>query len=443
MLKTIFWIWLILVIIGLVVYRGEVNLGVFVQEIKNCFRFRPISTIIVLIIIVMAVSSCNDKSSQDKGNAAEDTETSVVPEKNMPKTESAVADGRSSVIETSSSNNSVKKAADIAGKNVVKESMSNDVEEYDVDEYDNADEYDDTEEYGDTDEYDDTNENGYDSTIWSTDYLFWHLKEYDFSKIENLVEVAEEFWSKKDELEANNDPVSVKLNSKVFSADYYSLTSERSNYVYVGDMEDNRPSGFGVLSLLFEDEGCYRPIYCGNFKDGRFDGTGIKLQDYDVNLIYSVNNVIEMGMLPTNDVNDYVESISYIGNFSKGNQNGFGMSIKYPDLDAYLNFLPGGTSELADLYLVNSGIELNIGTNKNGELQGDDCYIYSNKYLLYEGDMKAGKMNGDGVEYYSNSDQIKYEGHFRKGIFDGKGVMYDENGKIIYDGKWKNGDYAS
>ena len=49
MLKTIFWIWLILVIIGLVVYRGEVNLGVFVQEIKNCFRFRPISTIIVLI----------------------------------------------------------------------------------------------------------------------------------------------------------------------------------------------------------------------------------------------------------------------------------------------------------------------------------------------------------------------------------------------------------
>lgn len=83
MLKTIFWIWLILVIIGLVVYRGEVNLGVFVQEIKNCFRFRPISTIIVLIIIVMAVSSCNDKSSQDKGNAAEDTETSVVPEKNI------------------------------------------------------------------------------------------------------------------------------------------------------------------------------------------------------------------------------------------------------------------------------------------------------------------------------------------------------------------------
>ena len=57
--------------------------------------------------------------------------------------------------------------------------------------------------------------------------------------------------------------------------------------------------------------------------------------------------------------------------------------------------------------------------------------------------MKAGKMNGYGVEYYSNSDQIKYEGHFRKGKYDGKGVMYDENGKIIYDGKWKNGDYAS
>lgn len=438
MLKTIFWIWLVLVIIGLIVYRGEVNLGVFVQEIKNCFRFRPISTIIVLIIIVMAISSCNDKSSQDKGNAAENNETSVAPEKNKTETEGTVVDERSSVIETASSNNSVKKAAEFAGQNVVKESVSDDIEEYD-----DIDEYEDTYEYDDEDEYDDTDENGYDSTIWSTDYLFWYLKEYDFCEIKNLVEVAEGFWNQKAELETSNEPVPVKLNSKVFSADYYSLTSERSNYVYVGDMEDNRPSGFGVLSLAFEDEGCYRPIYCGNFKDGRFDGTGIKMQDYNTNLIFDVTNVIEMGMLPTDDINDYVESISYIGNFSKGEQNGFGILIKYPDLDAYLNFLPGGTSELADLYLANSGIELRIGTNKKGVLQGNDCYIYSNKYLLYEGEVKDGKMNGDGTEYYPSSDQIKYEGHFRKGKYDGKGVMYDENGKIIYDGKWKNGDYAS
>ena len=75
--------------------------------------------------------------------------------------------------------------------------------------------------------------------------------------------------------------------------------------------------------------------------------------------------------------------------------------------------------------------------------QGKDCYIYSNKYLLYEGEVKDGKMNGDGTEYYPSSDQIKYEGHFRKGKYDGKGIMYDENGKIVYDGKWKNGDYAS
>ena len=102
MLKTIFWIWLILVIIGLIVYRREVNLGVFVQEIKNCFRFRPISTIIVLIIIVVAISSCSHKSSQDKVNAAENKEISVVPEKNKAKTEGAVADERSSVIKISS-----------------------------------------------------------------------------------------------------------------------------------------------------------------------------------------------------------------------------------------------------------------------------------------------------------------------------------------------------
>lgn len=55
----------------------------------------------------------------------------------------------------------------------------------------------------------------------------------------------------------------------------------------------------------------------------------------------------------------------------------------------------------------------------------------------------AGKRMEMELNTDSNSDQIKYEGHFRKGKYDGKGVMYDENGKIIYDGKWKNGDYAS
>ena len=440
MVKSLFWIWLLLTIIGLVCNHKNVKLETFVQDIKKCFKYSPVSSTIIVVIIVIVISICNQKLFGNKETSVENKESPVVSEEQaMQNADSMAAVEDNTDIEVPSGNRKAKSGVEIAREKANKENS----EGQDISQDDSFQESVDEDSEITADEPQEDFDAGRDSPIWSTDYLFWYLKEYDFSKIENLVDVAEEFWSKKDELEANNDPVSVKLNSKVFSADYYSLTSERSNYVYVGDMEDNRPSGFGVLSLLFEDEGCYRPIYCGNFKDGRFDGTGIKLQDYDVNLIYSVNNVIEMGMLPTNDVNDYVESISYIGNFSKGNQNGFGMSIKYPDLDAYLNFLPGGTSELADLYLVNSGIELNIGTNKNGELQGDDCYIYSNKYLLYEGDMKDGKMNGDGVEYYSNSDQIKYEGHFRKGKYDGKGVMYDENGKIIYDGKWKNGDYAS
>ena len=30
-----------------------------------------------------------------------------------------------------------------------------------------------------------------------------------------------------------------------------------------------------------------------------------------------------------------------------------------------------------------------------------------------------------------------------KNKYHGKGKLYNENGKLIYNGKWENGDYAS
>ena len=67
----------------------------------------------------------------------------------------------------------------------------------------------------------------------------------------DYVDTAENFL----EQEANSTPVYLKLNKKMIGDDYYSLTSNESEYTYVGGMDDNRPSGFGVLKIWSIDAG--------------------------------------------------------------------------------------------------------------------------------------------------------------------------------------------
>ena len=69
--------------------------------------------------------------------------------------------------------------------------------------------------------------------------------------------------------------------------------------------------------------------------------------------------------------------------------------------------------------------------------------MYVNGKLLYDGEMKNDQPNGKGKLYYPNSDILKYEGSFKNGEYNGKGTEYSEEGKEIYSGKWKNGDYDS
>lgn len=71
----------------------------------------------------------------------------------------------------------------------------------------------------------------------------------------DYVDTAENFLEQEAELEANSTPVYLKLNKKMIGDDYYSLTSNESEYTYVGGMDDNRPSGFGVLKIWSRDAG--------------------------------------------------------------------------------------------------------------------------------------------------------------------------------------------
>ena len=61
----------------------------------------------------------------------------------------------------------------------------------------------------------------------------------------------------------------------------------------------------------------------------------------------------------------------------------------------------------------------------------------------YEGFVVNGVKMGYGKEYYSNTETVKYEGYFYDGKRFGKGVLYDRNGRIEYDGLWKNDEVYS
>ena len=56
--------------------------------------------------------------------------------------------------------------------------------------------------------------------------------------------------------------------------------------------------------------------------------------------------------------------------------------------------------------------------------------------------MKNDKRDGRGTQYQSGSTAVLYEGEFKNDAYHGRGILYDENGQVVYSGKWKNGDYA-
>ena len=60
--------------------------------------------------------------------------------------------------------------------------------------------------------------------------------------------------------------------------------------------------------------------------------------------------------------------------------------------------------------------------------------------LQLEGNFVDGCLNGEGKEYFEDTGSLKYEGNFVDGKYDGKGILYDENGKVIYEGIFVNGE---
>ncbi len=82
----------------------------------------------------------------------------------------------------------------------------------------------------------------------------------------------------------------------------------------------------------------------------------------------------------------------------------------------------------------NDGDSFN-GFYRKGRVNGEGSYSWANGNR-YDGEWVDGIIAGKGI--FTWSDGKSYEGEWQKGKRNGQGVMKDPQGKILYDGQWKD-----
>ena len=301
------------------------------------------------------------------------------------------------------------------------------------------------------------------ATVYSLPYLKTYMEEHGIKYYGEKVYDEIEKWMMK-----NPDVKNIKIESGgAFKEDFYSLTNENTSYFYIGELKENKLNGFGILfegvqAEIYERSGTteqylaiqngwnsnvYHMLYAGNFKDGRYDGNGIlfvpclgEYEDYSLvfnDIVISDAMYDSCGQDLQTVVYSAAEAVKYCGAFKDGKYDGKGQKIMYTnsiiggeELNEYLG------RESADIFMVMTG------EYKDGKMNGN-IQEYLNGFLLYDGEIKNDMYDGKGTLYYNESDQVKYRGKFKDNLYDGKGTLYDESGEVIYNGKWKNGDYAN
>lgn len=270
----------------------------------------------------------------------------------------------------------------------------------------------------------------------SRKYLKWYIAKKGSEDAKKYWEKAENLIAQSEELEEND--IHLKTNQKWLKEDYFSITSEYTNYIYRGKLKDNKPSGFGILWKEY-DSGFRLPVYCGNFSEGRFNGQGVLFAKYPEEAILVFRAPEEFSKMSLEKQQESLETIGYIGEFSDGKESGKGIRFDYPNLNQYFQLM--AISNYEEASALDKKVNVYIGKFKKGEMNGS-FKVYRDGFLWYDGDMEDDQKNGKGTLYYQGKKEIMYEGSWKDGKYDGKGTMYHVDGKSVkYKGSWKNGEY--
>ena len=98
-----------------------------------------------------------------------------------------------------------------------------------------------------------------------------------------------------------------------------------------------------------------------------------------------------------------------------------------------INGLANGEGVMANI----RSLQYYEGEFKNSLYHGYGKLFNSEHELLYEGEWEEGIQCGHGTSYVKG--KRSYEGEWEHGMPNGQGTSYNENGDILYCGKWKDG----
>jgi len=168
----------------------------------------------------------------------------------------------------------------------------------------------------------------------------------------------------------------------------YGVLSDTLGYGYTGEFKEGNQHGKGLMRWPGGD------TYEGEYKDGKFHGKGkLKLEG---------------------------DSVTYEGDFVNGSYQGYGI-FESPQY--------GYEGEFKDGKFHGKGILISDNFRYEGEFRYDD-FNGIGTYTILGPDLEDHLTNCEGCR--------KYTGQWKNGIKEGSGSCYDIDGKIIYNGKFKD-----
>ncbi len=297
---------------------------------------------------------------------------------------------------------------------------------------------------------------GYIPSVWTVEKVetpdtlsaLFHIPYLNASSIEVNNENKREKLIENMKTALNKEAVFVDLERGgllgFLKADYYAVSRYSGQYWYYGSVKDNRPDGFGILSVdkidVNDESTLTGLIYAGDFDKGICDGYGAEFFEstnpIETNYSYGASVLVNefklhesFADLVTIYLNSYVV---YDGNFKNGKRDNKGNIFElYYD-----------RGEPVDGYWAGSCYPSIMVTEMKKDRPNGDAKVYEFGVLTYDGEMKNGNRHGKGTLFYENG-QKRYKGEFKRGRYHGKGTLYDSDGSVQYKGKWENGDYAS
>ncbi len=223
----------------------------------------------------------------------------------------------------------------------------------------------------------------------------------------------------------NLDP-KTHLNGKI----EYKQTTKYSETKYLGDLKGGKPHGIGIL---FEKDGAdelYRPEYIGNFSKGFMDGYGISFQ--------------------TEGMYCYPKSEAH---YKDGERNGqcyeYMVDMDWAIANRYSKNAPvydtDNGSVVFDFPLAKTEL-YSVGKMKNDKRDGKwtiNNFMSdhsSRTFVAAEVKYSDNGKKAKGKLYYEDG-TIRYDGEMNGSLVaDGKGTKYREDGSIEHKGEFKKGD---